>query len=432
MIENMIPMSDNLLRFTEVADLVAVGIIVYDQNSVARYMNPVARRIFGDNHTNIGHDLVDAAGQLLTPAEHPVARALAGDGPISGLQLGLRPNGALVSTWVKVDAALLPSEADLGGSAHVVVTLVDVSQEVFTASKLQRSEDSVHEIIEAIPVGICITDESGFFEFANRAYCDFYGYAETELIGRHFTMLIQQEFRQKVAKLYELFMQGTEARDMRREWQVVDKQGRSRVILTDGARIIGLDGKPRRVTSIVDISARRELELQLRKTTRGLEKLAITDVLTDLYNRRHADHLLQVEAKRADRSGGGLLIAMLDIDHFKRVNDEFGHACGDKVLVAVSAVIRRSLRDVDHACRYGGEEFLLILPATSLDLGLLALERLADNIRKLRVPPLDRALTISGGVTAFITGESIETTVRRADDALYQAKASGRDRIISG
>ncbi len=162
---------------------------------------------------------------------------------------------------------------------------------------------------------------------------------------------------------------------------------------------------------------------------KALEDLSQLDALTGVLNRRAMEQELQiaVEANRRDNHAFGL--AMLDLDHFKRINDEHGHEAGDEVLIEFADLVRRSTRQVDRCFRFGGEEFVLLLPATtSASLGSLDVilrKRIADELKYRGVP-----VTASIGAAALRPGEDWQTWLARADAALYQAKNDGRNRTV--
>jgi diguanylate cyclase (GGDEF)-like protein len=180
--------------------------------------------------------------------------------------------------------------------------------------------------------------------------------------------------------------------------------------------------------------ALRKSEEALRKAHNELERLASTDPLTGLYNRRHFVQLAESEVGRSRRYGHSLAAIMLDIDHFKQVNDIYGHGAGDKVLVLVAECCRRQLRSGDTAGRYGGDEFVIVLPES----GLPAAEQFAERFR-LRVMQesidLEQNLTVTVSLgVAALQGEglTLEALLSRADKALYLAKRSGRNCVSSG
>ena len=169
--------------------------------------------------------------------------------------------------------------------------------------------------------------------------------------------------------------------------------------------------------------------LGLRAT---LQEQAVRDGLTGLYNRRLLAERLPAEMTRCLRTGQMLVLAMMDIDHFKRFNDQFGHEAGDLVLHAVARCIGESVRGYDLACRYGGEEFCVVLPGCSVDAAMARLQSMRQMASSLTLrhggQPLPR-VTLSGGL-ALAREDSPEQLIARADAALYAAKAAGRDRVI--
>jgi diguanylate cyclase (GGDEF)-like protein len=170
----------------------------------------------------------------------------------------------------------------------------------------------------------------------------------------------------------------------------------------------------------------------LVQTNQELQQLSITDGLTGLNNRNHIMALFQQELARAKRSNQPLAVLMLDIDHFKQINDTHGHQIGDAVLQGLAQALLRSVRDCDHVGRYGGEEFIIILPDSDKSNGAGTAERIRQNASEVDIDtasdPL--ALTISIGVAAYPeNGQDVETVLRQADDALYLSKADGRNRV---
>jgi diguanylate cyclase (GGDEF)-like protein len=165
-----------------------------------------------------------------------------------------------------------------------------------------------------------------------------------------------------------------------------------------------------------------------------IRTLATIDELTALANRRHMNEVLAAEERRQSAAGGaGTCIALLDIDHFKRINDRHGHAAGDAVLRSFAAALRAGLRDGDLVARWGGEEFLLLLPDTGIGQAQALLERIRLDVAALAVAGLDGLrIAFSGGVCVRGAGESFADTINRADKALYHAKSAGRDRVVAG
>lgn len=177
----------------------------------------------------------------------------------------------------------------------------------------------------------------------------------------------------------------------------------------------------------------RQLVKKLAEARRLLETLATTDPLTGLSNRRQIMARLEEECERIQRGGIGLSCIMLDVDHFKQVNDTYGHQQGDEVLKMIASQARASLRAYDVVGRYGGEEFIVLLPETDLETAQAVAERLRMAIQAsalLRTATgQPQPTTVSLGLTQWRSGDTVDTLIHRADEALYRAKANGRNRI---
>jgi two-component system, cell cycle response regulator len=176
----------------------------------------------------------------------------------------------------------------------------------------------------------------------------------------------------------------------------------------------------------------RTLKIERAAIMDQLRTLAITDDLTRLYNQRHFYAQLEKEVLRCQRYDSPLTLLLMDIDHFKAYNDTWGHLEGDQVLIRLGRIINAGLRKVDSGFRFGGEEFTIILPETSLAEAHSVATRIQQAIAKEvfhPVPEADVIVTISVGVTDYRKGEPIRSLIRRADTAMYQSKANGRNTI---
>lgn len=187
-----------------------------------------------------------------------------------------------------------------------------------------------------------------------------------------------------------------------------------------------------RVRSMLRI---KRLQDELEEKNRELERLSISDGLTGLFNHRHIYGLLHDEFERAKRSHDSLALAMIDFDHFKNVNDSYGHLAGDRVLVQLADLLRLTTREIDRIGRYGGEEFMVILPSTDIEEAAVFVERLRREVAGHpflvgRADPIQ--MTVSAGVACFphVLVSTQESLVRLADEALYAAKAAGRNRVM--
>lgn len=169
----------------------------------------------------------------------------------------------------------------------------------------------------------------------------------------------------------------------------------------------------------------------VKKAEKQLLVMAATDPLTKLFNRRRITEIIEYEITRSKREPRMMSFLIGDIDHFKSINDHFGHEGGDQVLVEVSEVLRNAVREQDSVGRWGGEEFLIVLPNTELDGAVLVAERIRNAINQMQVMASGKpvAVTMTLGLSTCGEGENLETAIARADAALYRGKAGGRNRL---
>ncbi|SHG18279.1 periplasmic/7TM domain sensor diguanylate cyclase [Marinomonas polaris DSM 16579] len=173
----------------------------------------------------------------------------------------------------------------------------------------------------------------------------------------------------------------------------------------------------------------KQAQKDIEEKNKELNRLALTDNLTTLFNRRKLEELIQAEIDKGYHVDNSFCLSILDIDHFKEVNDKYGHQRGDSVLVEIASVLKDSLRITDYVGRYGGEEFIIIFPESSIEDVKLIIEGVRLKIAQYDFEGIEHK-TASFGLTAFKAGDTIEAVVKRADNALYEAKESGRNRVV--
>jgi two-component system, cell cycle response regulator len=195
-----------------------------------------------------------------------------------------------------------------------------------------------------------------------------------------------------------------------------------------------IDGEELAARARTLIKRRRYVEALRQSLDHSLE-LAVTDQLTGLFNRRYLTGQLDPMVARAARGGEPVSLLVADIDFFKRINDGYGHDVGDEVLKEFAARLATNFRPVDIACRYGGEEFVVVMPGTRGDYACLVAERLRRHVAGSPFPIRAGAeridVTVSIGVSASAAGDTAERLLKRADEALYRAKQAGRNRVIA-
>jgi len=184
--------------------------------------------------------------------------------------------------------------------------------------------------------------------------------------------------------------------------------------------------------TINDALDKWEQQLLLKGDQEQLERLISRDALTGVLNRREVMKRLDEKIRQARRYGEGFVVIMLDIDHFKQVNDNYGHLVGDDVLEKIGSILQQRLRETDAAGRYGGDEFLIILSKTELDLALMAASRIRKTIMKAKMRNTGAhsfKVTASQGLTSYVPGDNKRLIIERADRALRIAKIAGRNRV---
>lgn len=288
------------------------------------------------------------------------------------------------------------------------------------------------DIVECCADGIIVINARQTITFANPAAAEMFGASRAELVGKPLDILIPAAARCRHRELVEEFRTGgPTAQYMGRRTSSLCGVRRSGEEFPVAVSILKTEDKlgPHLVAIVRDITERKNLE-------QDLKALASTDPLTGVLNRRAFLLRAEEERERAIRAGHHLALAMIDADHFKRINDQFGHATGDEALKKIARTIGARLRRSDVFGRWGGEEFALLLPETDENGAIMIAERLRYAIEKEGLSA-DGAtgrikLTVSIGVAEIAPERgSIDVLVRQSDQALYAAKTNGRNRVAT-
>jgi len=305
------------------------------------------------------------------------------------------------------------------------VLVSDISRLKRVEMDLVASEAKLKAIIETEPECVKVLALDGTLMQINRAGLDMIeAESEDQVIGAKVFDLIVPEHREAFKALNKR-VNGGETGSL--EFELIGLKGRRRWLDTHAVPMRDANG---RVTGLLGVT--RDIT-EHKKALQDLERLSQIDALTGLANRRHFMMQAEQELARALRYGGALSVFMMDIDHFKVVNDTYGHQTGDLVLQKLGSLCREALREIDSIGRVGGEEFAVILPQTDGARALEVAERLRQTVARAEVP-LEHGMplhfTLSIGVTTLAGGTAnIDTLLGQADSALYEAKRTGRNRV---
>lgn len=358
-----------------------------------------------------------AAGFWVHPEERRelLTKALK-DGPDAEAEVELRTAKGRVF-WGAVSAATLTFE----GEPALLVGVRDITEKKLAEETLRRSEETMRTLLEAAPTPLIVSGlDDGVVRFGNRRAADMFGFRVDELRGRRAI-----DFYEDVDERTHFITQ------LREKGHVEDFSARLKTRAGTffwallSARTLTLHGERVFSVGFADITEQKEIEHQLRD-------LATTDALTGAYNRRHFLEVGEAAVRAAESRKRALCVAMIDADHFKRINDRYGHDVGDEALKLLTNVCQKEIRGSDTLARYGGEEFVLLLPDASLTTARAVVERIRKSLAESTVAAGDLrvAFTVSVGLAEKQPGEVLETLLRRSDEAVYEAKRQGRNCIV--
>ncbi len=296
--------------------------------------------------------------------------------------------------------------------------------------RLRLSEARFRGLAEQTLVGIAVVEPAGFI-YANARFAETFGYSQTEITSQSLLATVADESAQIFSDHLRKCQTG-EPHDTLLAYQGRRRDGSTVDLELSISRMADGDSEDALILVVTDVTARREAERKVHALNERLAELAVRDPLTGLYNRRFMEASLEREATAAARSGSPLSVVICDLDHFKGVNDTYGHQAGDEVLRAFGALLRERCRKSDIACRFGGEEFLLVLPGmpagVAADWAEKAREATADA--EIEAGSSTLRVTASFGVASFPThGETWQQLIAAADAALYSAKEGGRNQV---
>lgn len=331
------------------------------------------------------------------------------------------------SRRIEVEASVGALSKEDIGSNLIFGSISDVTERVEMIRKLRRSEEELKSIITYLPAPFVRISVHGLIKMISPSIEAMTDFSPEELINESDLRLFENEGARD--KVFEAALAGDGAPV---EVETRFKTKARELVWVSGKIVLRKDTNddPLYIEGVFqDITDRKKMEIELRNLTR-------TDPLTNTRNRRYFFEKGIEELERAKRYRRDCSLLMIDIDHFKSINDKFGHAGGDAVLKEFAATLLAAARSSDLVARLGGEEFAVMLLETNLDEAIIFSERLRKLVGAMRVAISDSepiAITISIGVSAYrsILDDRLESLLKRADSALYEAKETGRDRVVA-
>jgi diguanylate cyclase (GGDEF)-like protein/PAS domain S-box-containing protein len=290
-------------------------------------------------------------------------------------------------------------------------------------NELQQSEENFRTLLATAPVPMLLIGlEDDLVHFCNERAADLFGTTIEDMVGArtpplHHDGEARRRFRETLQREGRIDAAGVE---------IHTAQGQGFYSLLNASTLVS-GGNTLVMLALTDVTEQKRVEDQLRA-------LATTDALTGALTRRHFFDLAELEWVRATRHRHPLCVALVDVDHFKNVNDTFGHGTGDQALRLVADAVRGELRRHDLLGRYGGDELALLFPETPLEGARQVTDRIRRAVAEIRLTYGDELvkLTISAGLVVLRVDEALTAACQRADEALYQAKGAGRDCVVGG
>lgn len=431
-------------------DLLPVGISILDSEQRIVRFNPALAQILGMTEEGLNKGeysnriYLRADGTEMPPDEFPSYKAIHEGLPVPATVIGIKKEDGSV-IWTEVYAAPLRQE-----HTGCVIVTKEIGDRLASMNTLRSSElkyrnlsNQLEAIFDHIPALVFYKDKDNRLIRVNKYLADIYRKDKKDLEGVSLYDLYPEEEARKYHQDDLAVLESGEAHlNFEEHWVMADG---SRWLNTSKIPLFNDEGVIQGIIGIsMDITERKKSDLLIQELIRRLEtekdkaqQSAMTDGLTCIPNRRYFDETLDKELFRLKRSGSPLALILIDIDHFKRYNDRYGHVAGDDCLKLVAGAIRSNIgRAPDFTARYGGEEFAVVMPDTDIQGAMIVAERLRKSIESLALPHEESItaphVTISLGVASVYpeTIDSPETLVRLADEALYAAKNSGRNRAV--
>ena len=311
---------------------------------------------------------------------------------------------------------------DIGNVKRLIGTAQDITQRYKTSKELEFQA----KLLNSVTDSIFVHDLDGNFIYVNEAAYTTRGYTKEEMLQMRVEDLDYHD-EKSGSEIYEENMINVKAQLSKQQKAVVEvshkvKDGKT-IPIEITCKLIQDKGKGYIISIARDIS-------ELKIMNENLQKMAITDNLTGIYNRHKFEEIIKIEMERSYRFDSPLSLIMVDIDHFKRVNDTYGHDEGDNVIKNIVDIISENIRHLDIFVRYGGEEFIVLCPQTESNGAAVLAEKLRGTVESKKIDVIGN-ITCSFGVTSYIKDEGKSAFIKRLDGALYRAKDEGRNRVIA-
>lgn len=415
------------------------SIVITDRRGVIQYVNPKFSSITGYTQEEVKGKTPAVLKSGRTAAEE---YRLLWETILSGHEwrgefYNRKKNGGFY--WERV--VIAPIMGPEGRIDNFVAIKEDISEQKAMEEALRKSEEHYRLLADNSTDMIWAVDRKGLFTYVSPSVQRLLGYTPDEFIALPVSALFSDSSRLGVlTTLKNIFRkvemgvypgpQRLEIEYIRKDGSLIWMEATYNVVLDGEGRLIGGQGTSR------DITERKIAEVELHRYHNFLENLSTTDGLTGVANRRRFDEYLESEWRRASRSGTPLSLILLDIDDFKRYNDQYGHLAGDDCLRRVAGVVASIVRRPgDLVCRFGGEEFACILPQTTLTGAVSVASLIVMEVEKLGIMHEcsrgGKYVTISSGVATLVPGTNQTTLelIKKADEFLYEAKNQGRNRV---
>jgi len=299
-----------------------------------------------------------------------------------------------------------------------LVSFFDVSKNIQLQNKIKEKQEMFERLSEYLPEGIVLFQDN--IVYSNPVFEKLIGYSGKELGKTQFYNLIKQTEQEQYKESMQRLLEGKKS-TIDTTLQLITKK-ENYIWVKIKTKLLLQDEKKYFLNIVTNIS-KEKLEVQ------KLHDIAYFDALTGIHNRRKFNELMVIEYKRAKRYNRVLSAIFFDIDHFKSINDTFGHDIGDEVLITLSKLVKSHVRETDIFARWGGEEFIILLPETDVDNALIYAENVRNSVSDFTFSKVNN-ITVSIGITNLKGKEHIDTFLKRLDNGLYRAKKEGRNRSI--